>query len=214
MRRFFFIASLLLLSSPIFAQKVRYIKLTDQRWEFMTTDESYRPKGENYFDVAFQVYNDINEPNRDFAVRFFMILTFSILDKSTEIPEGGKLLIKTGNNEVISSANETSGSILAYSPATGYREDISCHEYVPGRLVSSYKIRGKYELQADDIVKMAENGVIKLRIETNGESIDVNLPLEEQIKVGKDKISVNKFSVSIAMMSFLADSIFTPLDYF
>lgn len=214
MRRIVLIIALFLLSTPVFSQKIRYIKLTDERWEFMTTDESYRPKGQKGFEVAFQVYNDINEPNPDNKLRFFLILTFNTYDKDSQIPSGGKLLIKTGKDEVISSINEVDGSILAYSPTTGWRDDISCHQWISGSYGSSYDIRGKYELTPEDITKIVTDGVIKIRVETNGESIDINLPLEETVKIGKEKKNLNRFGTSVGVMAILSEGVFNPLNDF
>lgn len=215
MRKIVLFLLLLILSMPVFSQQqVNYIKLTDDRWEFMTKEESFYPKNQKDFRVSFQVYNDINEPNLENRLRFFLILTFDSYDKNTEIPSGGKILLKTGKEEVIASTNEVNGSILAFNPATGDPDHISCHEYVPGRYFSSYKIRGKYELFMEDIIKMMNDGVIKIRVETNGESIDINLPLEETVKVGKEKKNFNKFGFSIGGMLLLADKVFYPLREF
>lgn len=96
MRKIVLALFILAINSPLYAQGVRYIKLTDERWEFMTKDESYRPKGEKSFEVAFQVYNDINEPNPESRLRFFMVLTFNTYDTDLQIPQNGKSLLRLG----------------------------------------------------------------------------------------------------------------------
>lgn len=216
MRKIALFFVLLIINWPVFSQQIKYVKLTDDCWEFMTTDESFHPKGERYFSVAYQVYNYINESNPDNKIRYFLILSFRTYDydRDIEIPSGGRLLIKTGTEDVISSTNDANRSIRVYSQTSGYSEIISCHEYVAKEYGSFYIIRGKYELTFEDITKMVTNGVIKIRVETTGESIDINLPLEESIKVGKEKKTLNRLGASVAAMVALSDSIFNPLKSF
>ena len=200
MRRIVLFLSLLLLSAPAFAQEIRYTKLTNDSWEFMTTDESYIVKGRSRFDVAFQVYNDIKKPNPDNQLRYFLILTFHTHNSDLRIPLRGKLLIKTGKDEVVTSLNDVTlnGIIPTYSPTTGEQTAISCHKY----MFSYYNNCGRYELTLEDIKKIVM------------ESIDMNLPLEEKVKVGKTKKTLNWFGASFSAMMALSDTIFNPLKSF
>lgn len=213
MKKIVILVSFLLFSLPLFSQNVRYIKLTDNFWEFMTIDEPYTPKGERSFNIAFQVCDYINEPNPDDRLAFYLILTFNEPSYSSlRIPNGGNLLIKTGKGEIISSVNEADESIPAYSPSNGAVKDIPCHQV--DNTVNKCYIRGLYKLLPEDLSKMESDGVIKIRVETNGDNIDVNLPLEEQIKIGKKKIVDNKFSISVRTLYLLIQDVYNPLKNF
>ena len=200
--------------TPSFAQGVQYIKLTDDRWEFMTTEESFTLKGQTNFGVSLQVYNEIKESNPEARLRFFLILSYQTYDQGESIPAGGKLLMRTGKDEVFNFVNDVEGDILAYSPTSGFSEDISRHQYVSGSYSSYYINRGKYELTKDEVKKLATDGVVKIRIETNGESIDINLPATEQIKIGKERQNINKFAFYFMKMLLLSDKIFNPIKDF
>ena len=208
MKKFILILSLLLLGAPVFAQYFRYtgyryIKLTDDCWEFMTIDESIKPKKQVGFKVAFQVYNNINESNLDEKFKYFIILNFN----GVEIPSGGKLLIKTGKDEVISSICvrnqfDSFDAIPIYNPATGEGD-----HYAP-------QYCGRYELTPEAIAKIAADGVIKIRVATNGESINIDLPHEEMIKVEKEKKKANKFGYLVSQFLQCSDILFNHLKYF
>ena len=192
---------------PSFAQDLKYIKLTEERWEFMTREEKLGSKEGGTVNVSYQVYNDIKEPNPDAKLRFFLILSYETSNQYERIPLNGKLLIRSGKDEVFTFVNEVEdGLILAYSPKTGYPEFIGCHVSVSGTYIN----RGKYELSMDEVSKLGKDGVVKIRIETNGESIDINLPAKERIKIDKERKDVNKFAYFTTMTLRLTDCVFNP----
>lgn len=207
MKRVLLVVELILFCVPMFSQGIKYIKLTEERWEFMTEEEVYRQKNERTFSMMFQVYNDIEEIIPENKLRYYMILTFSN-NGSPQIPERGKLLIKTGKDEVISSVNEEGEQILSYDSATGYSSFLLCKDYVSNKYFSYYRIRGKYELMREDLDKILTDGVVKMRVETSGESIDVEFPLEEVIRVEKEKQKTNRFAKSVENMLRLVPHVF------
>lgn len=207
MKRVLLVVALIMFGAPMFSQGVKYIKLTDERWEFMTEEEVYRQKNETTFSMMFQVYNDIEEIIPENKLRYYLILTFSN-NGNPKILERGKLLIKTGKDEIVSSVNEAGKEIWAYDSATGYSSPLPCKDYVSNKYFSYYKIRGKYELMLEDLAKILADGVVKMRVETSGESIDVEFPLEEIIKVEKEKQKINRFAKSVENMLSLVSHVF------
>jgi hypothetical protein len=209
MKKVILILSLLLLGAPVFAQYFRYtgyryIKLTDDCWEFMTIDESFKPKKQVGFKVAFQVYNNINESNLDKKFKYFIILKFN----GVEIPCGGKLLIKTGKDEVISSIC-VKNQLPSVDLIPIYKSDTGGEGYE-----SHGHYCGRYELTPESIAKIAADGVIKIRVATNGESINIDLPHEEMIKVEKEKKKANKFGHLVSQLLQCSDILFNHPKYF
>ena len=60
----------------------------------------------------------------------------------------------------------------------------------------------------EDLDKILTDGVVKMRVETSGESIDVEFPLEEVIKVEKEKLKTNRFAKSVENMLRLIPHVF------
>lgn len=206
------IASLLVF--PVYAQNVNYIKLSQDYWEFMTQEDEFHPKGQTNFGVSWQAYNDLSDSNPDTKFHFFLILSYRSYKESENIPYGGKLLLKTTKDEIISASNVADYKIITYDPRDGLQMGLFTHEYADVGYVSSYINRGKYEISLEDIVKIANDGVVKIRIETTIESIDINLPATEQVKVGKERHEMNKFALSALSLAVYTDKIFEPENKF
>lgn len=209
MRKIITILVVSLLVFPIYAQNVNYIKLSSNWWEFMTQEDEFYPKGQTHFGVSWQVCNDLCDSIPDTKFHFFLILSYKSYNDSENIPFGGKLLLKTTKDEIISASNVADYKIITYDPKDGFQRSLYTHEYVDGGYISSYINRGKYEISQENIVKLATDGVVKIRIETNSESIDINLPATEQVKVGK-KHDMNKFALSAIKLASYTDQIFEP----
>lgn len=208
------IALIVFVLTPTFAQEVEYIKLTDDSWEFKTSEERFTPKGQKDFGVSFQVYNDSKQANVKAKLRFFLILSYKTNDQKEIIPANGKLLIRTGEGEVFNFANDRNVySISAYDPTSGDPMSLSRHKVVFGKR-DYYINRGRYEISMDEMTQLGKDGVVKIRIETNMESIDIDLPAEEKFKIGKERYEGNRFAISIMKLFELSDRIFNPLKYF
>ena len=214
MKRITIILCLTLLSIELFSQDIRYIKLTDTRWETMTNDVYMSPKKQKAFNIALQVYNDLTEPNPDNRLRYFMILSFKNYSDNPKIPTGGKLLIKTGKDEIISSVNDATGYITVYSPSIGRIDVLSCYEPFYSQYFSGYIVRGRYELTTEDLTKIIKDGVIRMRVETNEDMYDITFPLEEPIKIGKEKKRLNRFGIEVSKLLNSIVNVFDPLKNF
>lgn len=201
--------------TPTFAQEVEYIKLTDDSWEFMTSEEKFTPRGQKDFGVSFQVYNDSKQANANAKLRFFLILSYKTFDPKEIIPANGKLLIRSGEGEVFNFANDRNVlySISTYYPTSGRPMGLYRHEETFGKR-KYYINRGRYEISMDEMTQLGKDGVVKIRIETNMESIDIDLPAEEKFKIGKERYEGNRFAISIMKLFELSDRIFNPLEYF
>ena len=104
-------------------------------------------------------------------------------EKDDYIPQGGRLMIRTGKNKVLSFKDCGTPYFIEYSPEYSsdniheirfkvYRDESSPNYY-------RYRVHGKYVISEDDLKLLMTDGVKKIRIETTGK------PIECEYKTGK-----------------------------
>lgn len=185
---------------------VKYLRITDEyKKVLLLQGNDFKSSNKKEFDVLFEVVQE-NPSDKNF--KYFLVLEYKTYDDELLIPDNGKLLLKTGTGEVIHLTNELYGDGWKYAtifdpenvtltvtalpskspiyhhprpfPLTGYED--------------YYIIRARYFLPMEDIEKICQDGVVKLRIQTNFNSIDIDLPAQEKFKIGNQVITNNKFA--------------------
>lgn len=210
MKKYFLLIIASILSSLPSLSQIKYIKLTEDSWRVMTVEEAFHPKKQTPFSLSF--LSDYDMPLD--TVHMFLIISYVTYNKQEVIPFNGKLLFKTGDGEIITLKNccSLSGYIESYSGTSGEHEILSNHKTVPGTYRDSYINRGLYELSMDEIEKIVLEGIIKIRIETNSDYLDIDLPLKEQIKTDSGKIEDNRLSYYLLSNTALVMTIYNPLN--
>ena len=179
---------LLLLASSfsIFAQaKIIIDKANDNGERIIGTSEesirSFTDKIPLSVSISATVLNSNNSKVTIYTLGMLLTAQYDI-----KIPEGGKILIKLSNDEIISLQNNKEAS----DPVG---------ELVPGTSTIIHYTRPNYTINEDQLNKIASIGVKKIRIETNSDAIDKEFKkdkmgaiIKNQYAIVKDKISKDK----------------------
>ena len=156
------------------AQNIKYRRLLDpDGLSVMTTSLEVFPWGEKKIEYALQYEV---APIEGMHQGYYLNIYFTSWDEKVYVPAGGKLLIRTTNNSVISLADCGGNSFCEYDPeldlkSTEYRSK-SYYDSSLQRIM--YTVHAKYPIAEEDLALLREEGVIKIRIETTGDAVECN----------------------------------------
>lgn len=119
---------------------------------------------------------------------YSLIMGFYSPNQSRIIPLNGKLLLKTSTDKVITLKQVSNDWIDTFDPSNGLSNYFSRSHYWPE---NRYRVVGKYPIRAEELKTLISEGIIKIRFETNGPSIDFDYPSEEIIENEKKKKEPN-----------------------
>lgn len=187
------------------AGDIEYIKILEDKWEYMTKTEYSHGLG-----IAFQVMHYTTQ-EKEGIDDYYLIISKGV-NNGERIPAEARLLLKTSDGEIITLSNniesESSGLLCWCYDAIGR---LSSRETVE-RKDRYQSIRGRYKLEKTVLEKIRDKGIIKVRIETTGDSIDINYPEKENIWKNKTRTYANRFSVAVNSVFTLSSCIFNPLE--
>lgn len=197
-----FIVTSLLFAMSLNAQGIKYRRLLDpEGLSIMTTNLAVFPWGEKRIEYALQYEV---APIEDMHQGYYLNIYLNTNNKSQYIPEGGKLLIRTTKDNVISLTDCGSPFFVEYDSEYDYTnsERRSYSFYDSALKTTRYSIHGKYPITEDDLKMLMEEGVIKIRIETTGDMVECSY------KVNSDK--TNKTAEVITKLYNLLQSQIDP----
>lgn len=184
------------------AQGIKYRRLLDpEGLSIMTTNLAVFPWGEKRIEYALQYEV---APIEDMHQGYYLNIYLNTNNKSQYIPEGGKLLIRTTKDNVISLTDCGSPFFVEYDSEYDHTssERRSYSFYDSALKTTRYSIHGKYPITEDDLKMLMEEGVIKIRIETTGDMVECSY------KVNSDK--TNKTAEVITKLYNLLQSQIDP----
>lgn len=208
MKKVIIVAFLFFVSVLAIASDIEYVKILEDRWEYMTKTEYSHGLG-----IAFQVMH-YTAQEKEGVDDYYLIISKGTLYEE-KIPAEGRLLLKTTDGDFITLSNiieSELGGFWCYN-AIG---KLSSRENVEHKDNGYRLIRGRYKLEKKDLEKIRDKGIVKVRIETTGDNIDINYPEKENIWKNKTRTYANRFSVAVDAVFTLSSYIFNPLetDYF
>lgn len=195
MKKIIILISLLFLAINLPAQKIYYRTITEEGLRMRTDFRSLQSKGQKQLDLALQ-YEDYSNEDNDHRSGYYLIIRFLDTDESLNVPQGGKVLIKTTTGTVIESEQliDLRGSLKEIDPRNGLRETClhHCYSHHNEYVGQVYQTTSKYYLTEEQIKALVDEGIVKIRIQTTGESLECVYPTSEFIKVGRERSEVNK----------------------
>ena len=184
------------------AQGIKYRRLLNpEGLSIMTTNLAVFPWGEKRIEYALQYEV---APIEDMHQGYYLNIYLNTNNKSQYIPEGGKLLIRTTKDNVISLTDCGSPFFVEYDSEYDHtNSERRIYSFYDSALKTTrYSIHGKYPITEDDLKMLMEEGVIKIRIETTGDMVECSY------KVNSDK--TNKTAEVITKLYNLLQSQIDP----
>lgn len=173
MRRFILLFILICCVMPMFPQIGLRVNKTNQDGSLLlaTNEKWYRTGFTDTHPLGFSVIAKCNEEKNHY------LLQVSINSmKSFKIPNGALLLIKTLNNEVIE----------LKQTMEGYKTEDIVGEYIPYANTSVHTMYGLYSITEDELIQIADSGIIKIRIETEFQNLDSEYKNKKAKAIGDD----------------------------
>lgn len=174
MKRFIFAILFVVFTISLNAQSIKYRRLLDpDGLSVMTTNLEVFPWGEKKIEYALQYEV---APIEEMHQGYYLNIYFTSRDENVYVPAGGKLLIRTTNNNVISLTDCGGNSFREFNPelnleSTAYRSN-SYYDNTLKRIM--YTVHAKYPISEEDLTLLREEGVIKIRMETTGDAVECN----------------------------------------
>lgn len=173
---FLFIAVLFALSSN--AQDIKYRRLLDpDGLSVMTTKLKVFPWGEKAIEYALQYEV---APVEGMHQGYYLNVYFETDLQSQYIPEGGRLLIRTTDESIISLTDCGSDGFLEYDSTNNLNYTVkrssSFYDNFYRRI--RYTAQGKYPISEEELQMLMEKGVIKIRIETTGDMFECSYKVD------------------------------------
>lgn len=174
MKRLLFIVAFISFTMSLNAQSIKYRRLLDpEGLSVMTTSLDVFSWGERKIEYALQYEV---APIEGMHQGYYLNVYFTENSKNDYVPAGGKLLIRTTKNNVISLTDcggkcfrEYNTEYNLYSDA--YRST-SFYDKNSGQV--RYTVHGKYPISKEDLAILMNEGVVKIRVETTGEAFECN----------------------------------------
>lgn len=155
-------------------QKYRHI-IEPDGLSVMTYSLPVSSRGQKTLNFALQFeHSSIEGQNWGYTLHIY----YSVEGKNDDyIPQGGRLLIRTGEDKVLSFKDCGTPYFIEYFPesSAGPKIEIRFKEYQ-----EHYRVHGKYVISEDDLKLLMDEGVKKIRIETTKD------PIEGEYKAGKN----------------------------
>lgn len=139
----------------------------------MTTTLSVSPSGERK--IAYALQYEV-APVEETHQGYYLNVYFTSRDELDYVPEGGRLLIRTTKDNVISLTDCGEESFREFDSElnlknTSYRStryyDDKSNSYL-------YNVHAKYPISEEDLTQLREEGAIKIRIETIRDFFECN----------------------------------------
>lgn len=195
MKKIIILISLIFLAINLPAQKIYYRTITEDGMRMRTDFRSLLSKGQKQLDMALQ-YEEYSNEDSDHPSGYYLLIRYFDTDRDFNVPRGGKLLIKTTTGYVIESEQllELNGAMNETNPKNGWKETYLHHSYSHHNeyIGSLYQTTSKYYLTEEQIKALIDEGIVKIRIQTTGDSIECVYQAQEFIKVGRERSEVNK----------------------
>ena len=155
---------------------------------YMQTDY-FQMNASNQLPLDMSLYYQCVDNIEEYA----LIIRFIVNDERLNVPDGARLKMKTAKGTVIDAVQRMGESMTVFFSESGTRTSIShhCYEYRKGYVVTS-----KYVLSRQDLQTLAEEGLVKVRIQTNAENIDCDYPETEFIKVSRNRQEINRGKIN------------------
>lgn len=172
MKHILFIVAFIFLSLSLNAQSIKYRRLLEpDGLSVMTTSLEVAKSGERKIEYALQYEVASMEGMQQ---RYYLNVYFTEDSEDVYIPAGGKLLIRTANNNVISLKDCGDKYFREYSPEYNIENDVyRSNSFLDNTLTRLlYTTHGKYLISEEDLMLLIKEGVIKIRIETTGEAFE------------------------------------------
>ena len=163
MKKILTILAVLLIAAVSHAQKIHYRVIQGDDIIMRTDYFVLKETNQKLLEMALMY------ERREGMEKYSLLIGFVEKDKRITVPFGSKLKMKTSQGYVIDAIQEAEDIIKEYSPETG-RSTIptSRHGYVS----VGYLIISKYAISHEDLLKLANEGLSKIRIQTSHDNID------------------------------------------
>lgn len=174
MKKLTLILVILIYSISISAQDIKFRRLLDDGGiSIMTTTLRVFPWGGRAIEYALQYEA---APVEGMYQGYYLHVYFNSDINTLQIPQGGKILLKTTQGNIISLVDCGEKEFKEYDTyynSTNYSYRKKSY-YDDTMRTHRYKIHGKYIISEEELTQIINEGVIKIRIETNGDNIEYN----------------------------------------
>lgn len=205
MKRIVFIIMFIALTVSALAQNnfnfLEYHKILDngEKVSIKTKTALIREKGQPEIGISL-MYETAMKENPEMS-GYSLFVTFLSYRDDWVFPLDGKLLMRTTSGKVISLQQTLSNRITLYDPETGYENNTyhlsASDHYDQSRGSIVYRKVGKYPIIDEDLRSIIEEGIIKVRLETTGDSVECQYPAAEELKVNRKKETHNIASFAL-----------------
>lgn len=183
MKRFVLILIALLLAYNTNAQTIKYRRLLDpEGLSVMTTSLDVFPWGKKKIEYALQYEV---APVEDMHQGYYLNIYVNTDNEYLYIPQKGKVLIRTTKENIISLTDSGEKEFIEYSSDLMTKESVerSIRYYDKKKEERRYLLQGRYPISDEDLARLKEEGVIKIRIETNGDPIECSYNTDQTAEV-------------------------------
>ena len=203
MKRFLLFALSLALTISAYAQsphiEFRKVLNNGDGLCIKTKAASIKEKGQQEIGVSL-MYETAMKENPEMS-GYSLFITFLSYRDDWVVPLDGKLLIRTSSGKVITLQQTVPNGITYYDPETGYENNSyirsAYDHYDQYRNSNVYRKFGKYPINDEDLKSIIDEGIIKIRMETTGSSIECEYPAEEEVRVNRKKENHNIVSFTL-----------------
>lgn len=172
MKRLWLIVAFIFITLSLNAQSIKYRRLLDpDGLSVMTTSLEVFPWGERKIEYALQYEV---APIEGMHQGYYLNVYFTENSSNDYVPAGGRLLIRTTNNNVISLTDCGDKYFREYNPELNIHKvaERSTSFYDKTFNTVRYTVHGKYPISEEDLALLMKEGAIKIRIETTGEALE------------------------------------------
>lgn len=189
MKKCIFVILFIAFTISLNAQSIKYRRLLDpDGLSIMTTNLEVFPWGEKKIEYALQYEV---APVEGMHQGFYLNVYFTSRDKSDYVPAGGKLLIRTTSGKIIALIDCGGQSFREFSSEYNSEESeprsASYFDKALNELM--YRVHAKYPISDEDLALLREEGVIKIRIETTGDAVELSYKEDAKKNKTADVIS-------------------------
>ena len=178
MKHFFLFAVALLFTLSANAQGIKFRRLLEaDGLSVMTTKLEVFPWGEKKIEYALQY---VVAPVEDMHQGYYLNVYLDVDNQSQYIPKRGKLLIRTAKENVISLTDVGTEEYREYNPEYNLPQNVSRSTSFYDEFYKRvrYTIQGKYPISKEELQMLMDEGVIKIRIETTGGSVECSYKVD------------------------------------
>lgn len=184
MKKIIFVLALqCIVSSIAFAQStfIDYRKVLNegQAIEVKTVGATIKEKGQLQLTVALMYETNIKEDRQQSG--YSLVVNTLISHQDWQFPLNGKLLIRTTKGEVFTLTQVLNEGFRFYNPANGFRDYRGKNDTKYDGYRYQYDIIGKYPIDEEALRTIIVDGIIKIRLETTGQSVECTYPETEMV---------------------------------